>query len=83
MDGNSKADHMRMKRPDHDVWVSDGEGYFARHEEYLHHVKTAKYKKQVRLSQAKLHFTDIVVRKMRVAIISRLLMSLMREAKIV
>lgn len=38
---------MEMKRPEQDVWIGDGEGYFASHKDYLHHVKTAKYKKQV------------------------------------
>ena len=48
MDGNYKADHMKMKKPEDDVWIIDGEGYFASCKEYQYHVETAKYPKQVK-----------------------------------
>jgi|SRR5215471_2934709 len=47
MDGNCKADQMKMKRPDDDVPIIDGEGYFASLEEYSHHLLTSIYHKQV------------------------------------
>jgi len=47
MDGNYKADHMKMKRPDDDILIMDRLGYFAPVDEYKHHLLTSIYHKQV------------------------------------
>jgi hypothetical protein len=47
MDGNFKTDHMKMKNPEDDVWLTDGEGYFACRATYEAHLKTAVTVKQV------------------------------------
>ena len=38
MDGNFAAEHQRMKDPDEDVWMSDGDRYFVGREEYKQHL---------------------------------------------
>jgi hypothetical protein len=47
MDGNFKTDHMEMKNPEDDVWLTDGEGYFVSRASYAAHLKTAVPVKQV------------------------------------
>lgn len=47
MDGNFKADHMKMKRSDDDVKLTDGEGYFVAEASYQQHLETAKGVKEV------------------------------------
>jgi hypothetical protein len=34
-DGNFKADHVRQKNEDGDVWLSEGSGMIPKREEYL------------------------------------------------
>lgn len=46
MDGNFKADHMKMKTP-HDVYLSDGLGYFVGKDQYKEHLKKAASSKEV------------------------------------
>lgn len=46
-DGNFKADHIRSKRPQDDVWLSDGEGMMTAREPYATHIKAAKASKDV------------------------------------
>ena len=41
MDGNFAAEHMRMKLPEDDVWLSDGHGFFVQRAPYQAHLKTA------------------------------------------
>ncbi|KAI0336925.1 hypothetical protein BDW22DRAFT_1340836, partial [Trametopsis cervina] len=41
MDGNFAAEHQKMKNPEDDVWLSDGDGYFVGRREYSEHLKTA------------------------------------------
>lgn len=50
IDGNKKTDHMLMKFPEDDVWLSDGEGYFVAREPYAEHLRTA-----VRIKEVILH----------------------------
>lgn len=48
MDGNRKTDHMKMKNPEDDVWLSpNGEGYFVSRGSYEEHLRTAVTIKQV------------------------------------
>jgi len=47
MDGNFKADHMLMKNPEDDVWLTDGEGYFVSRASFEAHLTTAVPVKQV------------------------------------
>jgi hypothetical protein len=47
MDGNYKADHMKMKCPEDDVWLIDGQGYFVNRADYQEHINTALVIKQV------------------------------------
>jgi hypothetical protein len=47
MDGNFKTDHMQMKNPEDDVWLSDGQGYFVPNSSYEEHIQTAVPIKQV------------------------------------
>jgi len=49
MDGNYKADHMKMKNPQDDVWIADGEGYFASDEVYKQHILMTKDHEEVKL----------------------------------
>lgn len=47
-DGNFKADHQQMRKPENDVVLSDGHGFFVREEPYQHHLRNAVEIKQVR-----------------------------------
>jgi hypothetical protein len=46
-DGNFKADHMKMRRPELDVVLTDGEGYFVEDAPYQKHLKEFQDIKQV------------------------------------
>jgi hypothetical protein len=46
-DGNFKADHMMMRRPDGDVTLMDGQGFFVEDGPYKEHLRTAVELKQV------------------------------------
>ena len=41
MDGNFAAEHMQMKLPEDDVWLSDGLGFFVKREPYQLHLRNA------------------------------------------
>ncbi|KAF8814639.1 hypothetical protein BYT27DRAFT_7081535, partial [Phlegmacium glaucopus] len=43
-DGNFKADHIRQKNPDGDVWLCDGSGMMPKRQEYLDFLKSAQEK---------------------------------------
>jgi len=47
MDGNCKADHMIMKKPEDDICLADGDGYWASSKEYQHHLECSTYGKEV------------------------------------
>lgn len=47
MDGNFAAEHQRMKYPEEDVWMSDGNGYFVGRKDYQEHLKTGKETNEV------------------------------------
>ena len=47
VDGNFKADHVKQKRPEDDVWLTSGEGIFAERTQYLRHLEVAKETKEV------------------------------------
>jgi hypothetical protein len=51
MDGNYKADHLITKRPEEDIRIVDGEGFFASVERYQYHVKNSIYHKEVKFLQ--------------------------------
>jgi hypothetical protein len=40
-DGNFKADHVRQKNPENDVWLSEGGGMTAKRDEYKEFLRTA------------------------------------------
>ena len=46
-DGNFKADHVHVKTPSHDIWLSEGGGMVLKHEEYLTWLKMAMEKQMV------------------------------------
>ncbi|KAI0346079.1 hypothetical protein BDW22DRAFT_1323196 [Trametopsis cervina] len=41
MDGNFAAEHQRMKNPQDDVWLADGDGFFVGRGRFENHVRTA------------------------------------------
>lgn len=41
VDGNFTAQHMKMKRPQNDVSLSDGLAYMVEDEPYQHHIASA------------------------------------------
>jgi len=49
-DGNFTADHIKQKRPQDDVWLSDGEGMMTAREPYATHIRLATETKEVGLS---------------------------------
>lgn len=48
MDGNFAAEHQRMKNPEDDVWLADGDGFFVGRTRFDEHVRTAVERVQVR-----------------------------------
>jgi hypothetical protein len=40
-DGNFKADHVRQKNPENDIWLSKGGGMTAKRDEYKEFLRTA------------------------------------------
>jgi hypothetical protein len=42
VDGNFHADHIKMRRPDLDVMLSNGHGYMAEESRYQEYLSTAK-----------------------------------------
>ena len=48
VDGNFKADHVRQKRPEDDVWLTAGEGIYAERTQYMQHLALAKETKEAR-----------------------------------
>lgn len=48
MDGNFKAEHMRMRNPENDVALSDGTGFMVSKSLYESHLKSAVERRQVR-----------------------------------
>lgn len=47
MDGNFSAQHQKMKKPEDDVRLADGNGYMVTDGPYKEHLKTAKVFNQV------------------------------------
>jgi hypothetical protein len=47
MDGNFKAEHMRIKNPEDDVPLSDGAGFMVSKGPYELHLKSAVERQQV------------------------------------
>ncbi|KAI0341038.1 hypothetical protein BDW22DRAFT_1445358 [Trametopsis cervina] len=41
MDGNFAAEHQRMKNPEDDVWLADGDGFFVGRSRFQEHSRTA------------------------------------------
>lgn len=48
MDGNFKAEHLKMRAPEDDVVLADGAGFMVGQDDYAEHVRTAKEYKEVR-----------------------------------
>lgn len=46
-DGNFKAESLKMKHPEDDVWLSDGHGFMVTDRPYKEHLKIAKEIKEV------------------------------------
>jgi len=62
-DGNFHAEHMRMRRPDLDVALTNGEGYMVETTSYSQHLKVSVEHKQVSdacLSESNSHLTPMV-----------------------
>jgi hypothetical protein len=47
IDGNFHADHVKMRRPDNDVGLTNGEGYMVEHTRYTQHLAVSKEPKEV------------------------------------
>jgi hypothetical protein len=47
MDGNFQAEHMRMRKPENDVPLSDGTGFMVNKKPYKSHLKSAVERRQV------------------------------------
>lgn len=47
MDGNFSLEHMRMKKSENDVFLSDGEGYMVQWLPYQHHLGASLETNQV------------------------------------
>ena len=47
MDGNFQAEHMRMRKPENDVPLSDGTGFMVSKKPYELHLKSAAERRQV------------------------------------
>jgi len=47
LDGNFHADHVKMRRPEDDVWLTNGEGYLVEDSRYEKHLGVSKEPKQV------------------------------------
>ena len=47
VDGNFKADHLKQKNDDTDVWLTDGEGFMTERSRYEAHLNAAKESTQV------------------------------------
>lgn len=43
-DGNFKADHVRQKNPDSDIWLAEGGGMMSKRADYLQFLETAMEK---------------------------------------
>jgi hypothetical protein len=55
VDGNFKAEQMRMRRPEQDVILMDGHGFFVQDGPYQEHLRTARQYKQVTLYESLLN----------------------------
>ena len=49
VDGNFSAEHMKMKRAEDDVWLSNGEAYMVENVKYSEHLKTSLDGREVRI----------------------------------
>lgn len=49
MDGNFKAEHMRMRRPENDIAISDGTGFMVGTERYKTYLAATQEEKRVSL----------------------------------
>ena len=60
LDGNFSADQKKMKRPDDDVHLTDGDGFLVKESLYQEHLKAAVEIKQVSLNtpEQNLHSYD-------------------------
>ena len=47
MDGNFTADHVRMRRPENDVGLTNGQGHMVEDVTYREHLSVTKEVKQV------------------------------------
>ena len=43
MDGNFAAEHMKMRNPEDDVHLADGDGFFVESTDYQKHLATVKH----------------------------------------
>jgi hypothetical protein len=47
VDGNFHADHLKMRRPDLDIALSDGKGFMTEEKKYAEYLSVAKEPRQV------------------------------------
>lgn len=51
-DGNFKADHLKQKNDNSNVWLTNGEAFMTNVDRYGMHLQQAKESKSVRLQQS-------------------------------
>lgn len=47
MDGNFTADHVKMRIPENNVWLTNGEGYLVENKRFTQHLSVTKEVKEV------------------------------------
>jgi hypothetical protein len=47
VDGNFSAEHMKMKRAEDDIWLSNGEAYMVENIRYKEHLEAASDGREV------------------------------------
>ena len=47
MDGNFTAEHLKIKKPEDNVWLADGHGFLVTESRYKKHLTVAKGQKKV------------------------------------
>jgi hypothetical protein len=55
MDGNFKAEHMKMRNPENDIPLSDGTGFMVSQIPYENHLKSVVERAKVRTISDALH----------------------------
>jgi hypothetical protein len=74
VDGNFSAEHMKMKYPDQDIWLSNGMGYMVEWKRYKSHLDEAVVTHEVSSSLFAVHpvMNVVWIRGLHVQIIKQL-----------